>query len=63
MRGTLFRNAILMGVDDATLTGAPSRMLLGSVTDLKQPDAIIIDRAGYHRSGPVNRFRWARSWN
>ncbi|MBK8174623.1 MAG: ABC transporter permease [Rhodospirillales bacterium] len=38
---------ILMGVDDATLTGAPTRMLLGSVEDLKHPDAIIIDRAGY----------------
>ncbi|MBK8176053.1 MAG: ABC transporter permease [Rhodospirillales bacterium] len=44
---SLIQNAILMGIDDATLTGAPTRMLLGSVTDLKRPDAIIIDRAGY----------------
>jgi putative ABC transport system permease protein len=50
--GDTLQNAILMGVDDATLTGAPSRMLLGSVTDLKQPDAIIIDRAGYHSIWP-----------
>src|SRR5215471_17269237 len=43
-----FRVVILMGLDDATLVGAPGRMLLGSVADLSQPDAIIIDRAGYN---------------
>src|SRR5215510_7889765 len=42
-----FRVVILMGVDDATLVGAPGRMLFGSVDDLDQPDAVIIDRAGY----------------
>lgn len=44
----VLQQAILLGVDDATLTGAPTRMLLGSVTALKQPDAIIIDRAGFN---------------
>jgi putative ABC transport system permease protein len=45
-----FRVVIMMGLDDASLVGAPSRdkMLLGSVDDLRQPDATIIDRAGYH---------------
>src|SRR5215510_9604325 len=43
-----FRVVILMGLDDATLVGAPGRMLLGSIADLSQPDAIIIDRAGYN---------------
>src|SRR5262247_1983855 len=42
-----FRVVIMMGLDDATLVGAPGRMLLGSTADLSQPDAIIIDRAGY----------------
>src|SRR5215510_967853 len=42
-----FRVVILMGLDDATLVGAPGRMVLGSAADLSQPDAIIIDRAGY----------------
>src|SRR5215468_1050093 len=42
-----FRVVILMGLDDATLVGAPGRMVLGSAADLGQPDAIIIDRAGY----------------
>ncbi len=42
-----FRQVILMGLDDATLVGAPRRMLLGRFEDLQDPDAVIIDRAGY----------------
>ncbi len=42
-----FRTVILMGVDDATLVGAPRRMLLGSYLDLRRPDAAILDRAGF----------------
>src|SRR2546426_11032640 len=42
-----FRNVILLGVDDATLVGAPRKMLVGSIYDLGQPDAAIIDKAGF----------------
>jgi putative ABC transport system permease protein len=42
-----FRTVILMGVDDATLVGTPRKMLVGSIYDLRQPDAAIIDKAGY----------------
>jgi putative ABC transport system permease protein len=42
-----FRTVILMGLDDATLVGAPRKMLVGSIRDLDQPDAAIIDKAGY----------------
>ena len=37
-----------MGLDDATLVGAPRKMLLGSWERLREPDAIVIDLAGYH---------------
>jgi putative ABC transport system permease protein len=45
-----FRVAILLGLDDATLAGGPAKekMLLGSVESLRDPDAVIIDQAGYH---------------
>src|SRR5215467_8363701 len=43
-----FRNVILLGVDDASLTGAPRKMLLGSIDSLREPDSVIIDLAGYH---------------
>ena len=43
----LFRQAILVGVDDTTFTGAPLEMLKGSHADLRRPDAVIIDDDGY----------------
>lgn len=43
-----FRSVILMGLDDATLVGAPhGKMILGALTNLDQPDSVIVDRAGY----------------
>ncbi len=43
-----FRAVILLGLDDSTLTGAPRKMILGSIENLREPDAVIIDLAGYH---------------
>ena len=45
-----FRVAILLGVDDASLAGGPDKekMLLGSIESLRDPNAVIIDLAGYH---------------
>ena len=37
----------MMGVDDATLVGAPRDMVLGSLEDLRKPDAVMVDRVGY----------------
>lgn len=41
------QQVILMGVDDATLIGRPPKMLLGSWRDLKEPNALIMDKAGW----------------
>ena len=42
-----FSQTITLGLDDATLAGAPRKMLLGSWERLREPDAIVIDKAGY----------------
>jgi putative ABC transport system permease protein len=42
-----YRASVLLGLDDATLVGAPVEMLAGAADDLRQPDAIILDDAGY----------------
>src|SRR5215468_436233 len=42
-----FRAVILMGLDDASLVGAPRSMVMGTFDALQQPDSIIIDRVGY----------------
>lgn len=38
-----FRTVAVMGVDAATLLGGPGQMLRGDVTDLRLPDAVIVD--------------------
>src|SRR5258708_22304632 len=42
-----FAVSFCLGLDDATLVGAPRKMLLGSLERLREPDAIVIDKAGY----------------
>jgi putative ABC transport system permease protein len=42
-----FAGSICLGLDDATLTGAPRKMLLGSWERLREPDSVVIDQAGY----------------
>src|ERR1044071_5454204 len=42
-----FAVSFCLGLDDATLTGAPRKMLLGSWERLREPDAVVIDQAGY----------------
>jgi putative ABC transport system permease protein len=43
----LYRTAIVMGLDDDSFVGAPKQMLVGSWHDLRRPDAVILDDAGY----------------
>ena len=42
-----FAVSICLGLDDGTLTGAPRKMLLGSWQRLREPDSVVIDKAGY----------------
>jgi len=42
-----FRAVILMGLDDASLVGAPRDIALGEFEALQQPDSIVIDQVGY----------------
>lgn len=43
------KDVSLVGVDDATLTGAPAVMLAGRVEDLRLPHAVILDEYGVER--------------
>jgi putative ABC transport system permease protein len=42
-----FAASFLIGVDDATLAGAPRKMLMGSWERLREPNSVVIDQAGY----------------
>jgi putative ABC transport system permease protein len=52
-----FQQVILIGVDDATLVGAPAveqgKLLAGKLEDLRRPDAVIIDEFGW-------RYLWGK---
>ncbi len=58
--GGKFRNVILFGLDDATLVGAPGEMIVGSLADLRQPDAVLIDKAGYEYMWPGEPYQLGR---
>jgi putative ABC transport system permease protein len=53
-------NTMMLGVDDATLIGATSRWVMGSLADLRRPDAVAIDQAGYQRLWPGEPLRLGR---
>ena len=42
-----FAQTSVLGLDDVTLTGVPRKMVLGSWERLREPDSIVVDRAGY----------------
>ncbi|HVS40487.1 MAG TPA: ABC transporter permease [Gemmataceae bacterium] len=52
-----FKNFSVIGLDDQTLVGAPAEMLIGSVGDLRRPDAVILDERGYQFLFPGQQLR------
>jgi putative ABC transport system permease protein len=58
-----FQQFLLLGVDDATLVGAPrpEKMILGTLGDLRIPDACVMDEAGYRYLWPGEPFEIGRT--
>src|SRR5213594_4403638 len=56
-----FAVSFCLGLDDATLTGAPRKMLLGSWERLREPDSVVIDHAGYNLLFPGEPLRLDRT--
>jgi putative ABC transport system permease protein len=47
-----YQQSVVLGLDDATLVGAPREIIVGSLADLRQPNAVIIDENGYRYLWP-----------
>jgi putative ABC transport system permease protein len=47
-----FKQFSIVGLDDQTLIGAPAKMIVGSVGDLRRADAIIVDKRGFQMLFP-----------
>jgi putative ABC transport system permease protein len=57
-----FQQIILLGLDDATLVGAPREMVAGKLGDLRRPDAIIMDESGYHQLWPNEPYQLGKTF-
>jgi putative ABC transport system permease protein len=42
-----FKQFVLIGLDDQTFVGAPQEMLVGTLADLRRPNAIVLDESGF----------------
>jgi putative ABC transport system permease protein len=47
-----FQQVILLGLDDASMVGAPTEMIVGDIADLRRPDSIIMDESGFEQLWP-----------
>jgi putative ABC transport system permease protein len=56
---TVIEQVILLGLDDASLVGAPprSKILAGSLRDLRLPDAVLIDNVRLEKLYPHENWR------
>jgi putative ABC transport system permease protein len=57
-----YRSTILFGLDDNSLVGAPREMILGNVEDLRVPDSVIVDKAGYEYMWPGEPYKLGRTF-
>lgn len=57
-----FRALVLQGIDDVSLVGAPAEMIAGNVADLRRPNAVIVDKAGYEYLWPNEPIRLNREF-
>jgi putative ABC transport system permease protein len=57
------RNLLLSGLDDESMVGAPQEMIAGSLADLKRPDAVIVDTAGYEWMWGSEPYRLGRTFH
>lgn len=48
----VFRQVILVGLDDQSLVGAPRTILRGDLADLRRPNAVFLDKAGHESLWP-----------
>src|SRR5487761_629519 len=57
-----FQQMVLLGLDDATHVGAPRQIVAGDLADLRQPNALIMDEAGYHQVWPNEPYRIGKTF-
>ncbi len=59
---SMLQMVTLIGPDDVSFIGAPQKMIMGNVADLKKPNAVIIDETGYKYIWPNEPFQINREF-
>lgn len=62
LEGGNFQQIMLIGLDDDALVGAPAEMVIGSLEDLRRPDAAIMDERGYRYLWPNEPFELGKTF-
>jgi putative ABC transport system permease protein len=57
-----YKQIIMLGLDDATMVGAPAEIVAGSLADLRRPDAVIMDERGYRDLWPGETFQLGKTF-
>jgi putative ABC transport system permease protein len=57
-----FQQMIILGLDDPYMVGAPREIVAGSLDDLRQPDAVIMDERGYRYLWPGEPYILGRTF-
>jgi putative ABC transport system permease protein len=57
-----FKQFMVLGLDNENFVGGPQEMLLGTLEDLRRPDAVILDEYGYHYLWPGEPLRAGRTF-
>lgn len=60
-RREVIEQAILLGLDDVSLAGAPRRLYVGDIGDLWRPDAVVVDKVGLRKLFPGQGGESART--
>lgn len=58
-----FRNVVMLGLDDATLVGSPRTMVMGDMKNIRLPNAVFIDKAGYEYMWPDQPFEIGKEFH
>lgn len=58
----MLQTVTLIGVDDVSLIGAPRKMVMGNLSDLKIKNAVIMDRLGYSYIWPDEPYKIGREF-
>jgi putative ABC transport system permease protein len=48
----VIEQVIMLGLDDSSMVGAPRRLYVGKLADLRRPDAIVVDKVGLRKLYP-----------